>query len=214
MPAEIQLGQTTDEAVAESPPDTNHIAIYSTDVANGIIHLQTSSGSVIVLGGSGSSGSVWRSGAGVPGLDTPGADGDYYINTNTGVVYARTGGTYYLVMSIMGPSGANGADGTDGANGINGSTWKTGVGVLSNTAGINGDCYLDCSTGYVYQKILGVYTHTGTLSAYSVIPISGELYWVPGGKYYTVPNGTVATATISGVVTIDGLLTCDGHLAV
>lgn len=50
-----------------------------------------------------------------------------------------------------------GPAGTDGTNGAPGSVWREGSGAPANTLGINGDYYLDGSTGDVYLKTAGVY---------------------------------------------------------
>jgi hypothetical protein len=54
----------------------------------------------------GAAGSTWRSGSGVP-LDSIGANGDFYLDTNTGDIYAKSTGAYGLVMNIKGPPGSS-----------------------------------------------------------------------------------------------------------
>ncbi len=49
---------------------------------------------------------AFRSGAGAP-ADTLGADGDQYLNTATGDVHTRAGGTYTITGNIKGTTGAN-----------------------------------------------------------------------------------------------------------
>jgi hypothetical protein len=58
----------------------------------------------------GAPGSVIYYGAGVPsgGL---GIDGDYYIRTSNGDLYSKSGGSWSVIMNIMGPAGAPGANG-------------------------------------------------------------------------------------------------------
>jgi hypothetical protein len=67
-------------------------------------------------GTDGADGSVWRSSSGVPS-NSLGVDGDYYLNTANGDVYAKAAGAYSVVANITGPAGADGADGADGAPG-------------------------------------------------------------------------------------------------
>lgn len=57
-------------------------------------------------GSAGAPGSTWRNGAGVPNNAT-GNDGDYWIDTNTGDIYAKATGAYGLVMNIKGPPGSS-----------------------------------------------------------------------------------------------------------
>lgn len=57
-------------------------------------------------GTAGAAGSTWRSGAGVP-VDATGNNGDYWLDTNTGDIYAKATGVYGLVMNIKGPPGSS-----------------------------------------------------------------------------------------------------------
>lgn len=57
-------------------------------------------------GAAGAPGTTWRSGSGVP-IDSVGANGDYYLDTNTGDIYAKATGVYGLVMNIKGPPGSS-----------------------------------------------------------------------------------------------------------
>jgi hypothetical protein len=52
-------------------------------------------------GSGGAAGTVWRDGAGTPN-DAVGANGDYYLDDDTGDVYARSAGAYGLVANIKG----------------------------------------------------------------------------------------------------------------
>jgi len=59
-------------------------------------------------GAQGDPGSVWYSGAGVPGGGT-GIDGDYYLRTATGDVYLKAAGSWgSVLLNIMGPAGPSG----------------------------------------------------------------------------------------------------------
>ena len=57
-------------------------------------------------GTAGAPGSVLRSGAGVPN-DSTGNNGDYWLDTNTGDLYAKATGSYGLVMNLKGPPGSS-----------------------------------------------------------------------------------------------------------
>lgn len=52
-------------------------------------------------GTDGADGSVWRDGSGVPSNGL-GVNGDYYLDDDTGLVYAKAGGTYSQVADIHG----------------------------------------------------------------------------------------------------------------
>lgn len=66
--------------------------------------------------GTGTNGSVWHNGAGVP-ENSLGADGDYYLNNANADVYLRTTGIYAVVANIKGLTGAQGIQGATGATG-------------------------------------------------------------------------------------------------
>lgn len=57
--------------------------------------------------------SKWHSGSGAPagGL---GNDNDFYLNTDNGDVYKKSGGSWALQVNIQGADGSDGADGADG----------------------------------------------------------------------------------------------------
>lgn len=76
-------------------------------------------------GATGTAGAVWRNGTGAPSAAL-GINGDYYLATDTGNVYARSGGTYSLLANIKGATGATGATGPTGATGATGATGSTG----------------------------------------------------------------------------------------
>jgi hypothetical protein len=58
-------------------------------------------------GPEGTDGSVWRNGSGAPAAGL-GADGDYYLDTATGDVYAKAAGAYTVQGNIKGPAGSGG----------------------------------------------------------------------------------------------------------
>jgi hypothetical protein len=65
-----------------------------------------------------------------------------------------------VVMNIKGPKGddgANGADGAAGADGQDGSKWYSGSGSPSDSTGIDGDFYLNTTTGDVSVKAGGTW---------------------------------------------------------
>ena len=101
-----------------------------------------------VIGISGSDGATWLSGNGAPAA-TAGSDGDLYLDVDSGDVFRRSAGAWAILLNIEGQSG------TAGANGVDGATWITGAGAPAAGLGIDGDLYLDISTGDVFQKSAG-----------------------------------------------------------
>jgi type VI secretion system secreted protein VgrG len=61
----------------------------------------------------------WLSGNRVPGMAL-GKDGDYYLNSESGDVYAKVSGEWTVVTNIIGPAGPQGAKGDLGVQGIQG----------------------------------------------------------------------------------------------
>ena len=102
----------------------------------------------------GDHGTTWRDGTSPP-ANTLGIDGDYYLEHTMGDVYLRAFGVYSVVANLRGPTGTTGAAGAAGAPG---SVWRNGIGAPTSGLGINGDFYLNDTTGDVSQKISGAYT--------------------------------------------------------
>jgi hypothetical protein len=115
-------------------------------------------------GATGAAGSAWRSAAGVPSNGL-GVNGDYYLNTSTGDVYAKSGGVYSVVANIKGATGAQGstgATGSQGPSGTNGNTIRYGTSTASSGLGIDGDFYINTSINILYgPKSLGSWPSTG-----------------------------------------------------
>lgn len=98
--------------------------------------------------GGGGGGGTWLNGTGVPG-PALGNDGDYYLRTTTGDVYAKTSGAWDIVANITGPAGTAG------------SRWYNGTGVPAAGLGVNGDYYLRTTTNDVYAKASGSWSVVG-----------------------------------------------------
>ena len=99
-------------------------------------------------GPAGAAGSMWYEGSTAPSAGT-GANGDHYLNTATGDVYVKAAGAWgSAIGNIRGPQGPAGS-------GSPGSTWYSGSGAPSAGTGINGDYYLNITTGDVYTKSSG-----------------------------------------------------------
>jgi uncharacterized protein (TIGR02145 family) len=81
----------------------------------------------------------WHSGTGDPASGT-GKDGDYYLNTVSGDVFAKASGTWTVVTNIVGATGATGpqgASGRDGANGHSPATTSTSTLFLASSGTID-----------------------------------------------------------------------------
>lgn len=68
-----------------------------------------STGATGATGSAGTNGSTWYSGSGAPGGGT-GVNGDYYFRTDTGQVYAKSGGSWSAIANLTGPTGPGSGD--------------------------------------------------------------------------------------------------------
>jgi uncharacterized protein (TIGR02145 family) len=80
----------------------------------------------------------WLSGATVPDAGL-GKDGDYYLNTASGDVSAKTGGAWAVVTNIVGAPGVTGAKGDKGDAGTNGTNGIDGIPGAKGDKGDKGD---------------------------------------------------------------------------
>lgn len=80
--------------------------------ADGSVWVVDTDGTRTRLPDGGSGGGAWYNGSGAPsgGL---GADGDYYLDDDTGDVYAKTAGVWSVAANIKGPTGPTNYDGGD-----------------------------------------------------------------------------------------------------
>ncbi|SNW62030.1 Collagen-like protein [Orpheovirus IHUMI-LCC2] len=122
-------------------------------------------------GTAGTPGSQIFTAAGVPS-SALGVDGDFYLDTATGNYYIKAGGVWALQGNLQGQQGLPGEPG---------SQIFTGAGAPLPATGVDGDFYLDTTTGDYYTKIAGVWTPQGNLQ--------GE----PGSQIYT-DNGVPSPA--------------------
>ena len=93
-------------------------------------------------GSDGADGSVWRNGSGAPSNGL-GANGDYYLDTATADVYAKSGGTYSIVANIKGLDGIGA--GTVTSVGL---TAPTGLTVSGSPVTSSGTLALSLTSGY------------------------------------------------------------------
>jgi hypothetical protein len=156
----------------------------------------------------------WKYGAGVPASNL-GLVGDYYLDTATGNVYAKTNGsTWVLISNITGPQGAAGAVGATGSTGAagvagpQGPIGLTGPQGLPGTNGTNGTNGLNaatlttvepaganCATGGVKLEFGPDVNGNGLLDAGEIVPVLTQY----------VCNGAVGAQGIQGVAGANGL---------
>lgn len=106
-------------------------------------------GATGAVGATGADGTKIYSGAVVPAA-TLGANGDFYLNTATSMLYGpKTAAGWGTAKSLIGATGAPGATGATGATGVAGSKILSGTGVPAASVGSNGDYYLD-PTNYLF----------------------------------------------------------------
>ncbi len=95
--------------------------------------------------------SAFYSGATVPD-PLFGVSGDYYLRTTNGDLYLKTGGSWAVTASLIGPTGDTGDPGPAGTSVL------SGAGVPSNGLGSNGDFYINTSDYTIYgPKASGVW---------------------------------------------------------
>jgi len=104
-------------------------------------------------GDPGAPGATWHSGSGSPGGEL-GADGDYYLDTDSDDIHQKSSGSWSQIGSIRGQQGEPGEQGADGA------TWHSGSGSPDVGLGGDGDHYLDTDAGDVYVKAEGSWGQT------------------------------------------------------
>lgn len=115
---------------------------------------QGPSGPTGPVGPAGEDGSVIYAGSGQADNST-GAEGDYYLNQNTGELYGPKdengwGNPIIVLMGEDGQDGADGQDGVDGQDGEDGSVIHAGDGPPADDLGTDGDYYFDKSSGEFY----------------------------------------------------------------
>lgn len=98
-------------------------------------------------GADGLSGSRIFGGTGAP-LSTIGATIDYYIDFNTGDLYAKGTGAWIVVSSLKGPGGSDGTDGSE---------WFNGTGAPAPSLGAVNDFYINTNNGDLYKKAGGTW---------------------------------------------------------
>ncbi|AQN67974.1 collagen repeat protein with bclb C-terminal domain [Saudi moumouvirus] len=114
-------------------------------------------------GDKGDIGSQIFTGIGAPD-PTLGTNGDVYLDNSTGYLYQNFGGLWAPQTNLTGPKGdvgdlgEKGNVGSKGDKGDIGSQIFTGIGIPNPFLGVNGDVYLNNTTGDLYRKAGGVWT--------------------------------------------------------
>lgn len=115
-------------------------------------------------GDTGTAGKTILNGNGAPSNGL-GADGDFYIATNTAFIYGpKASGAWPAGSSIIGPTGPQGVVGATGNAGADGKTLRYGSGAPSNGLGVDGDFYIDLAADDLYgPKAGGAWPLPGSL---------------------------------------------------
>jgi len=150
-------------------------------------------------GADGADGSVWHSDTGVPSIFL-GADGDFYLRTDTGDVYEKASGTWSVVDNLTGPSGPAGADGVDGVSDPDARIVYP-VEDLQGSITLNESGLVDNNTSgrlLVTTGSNGTITVTLPTQATSAIRNGAMFTLVNKGPNYTVQIAAEVGATING----------------
>ena len=107
-------------------------------------------------GEDGAPGASWSTGDGEP-EPSDGREGDFYLDTSSLELYAKTASGWQLVGSIQGERGEEGEPGAAGAS------WLSGNGAPGNDLGQPDDVFFDRETSNLYQKGISEWTLIGNL---------------------------------------------------
>lgn len=137
---------------------------------------------VFIPGNAGADGKTVLSGTTVP-ANTLGANGDFYINKNTWLIYGpKTSGSWGTGTSLVGPTGATGPQGQTGLTGATGATGPQGPqgdpGL--SPAGLTWRGFYNASTTYVLNDVVSYngssfWVHTGPVTG--VTPTNSGAQW-------------------------------------
>lgn len=157
-----------------------------------------------------------------------GSNGDTYVNTLSGDVFAKNNGVWAKTGNIRGPAGpagANGTNGTNGTDGVNGTSIEQGTVNPTNAVGHDGDTYLNTLTGDVFFRAAGAWAKTGNImgpvgpqgpaGGQQTITISGDASGsgISSIALTLAPSGVTAGTYNSLVVNAKGLVTSGANVA-
>ena len=148
----------------------------------------------------GANGSIWFAEAAAPVDATPPEgfrdDLDFYLDTQTGNVYQRSAGAFYLTTTLVGPQGLAGADGADAA------TWFTSAGPLDPAnppAGmVDGDFHLDTVSGDVTELSAGTAVAKGNIRGPQGLPGEAGVKGEPGSRWFSGVGSTLPAEMVDG----------------
>ncbi len=138
---------------------------------------------------------AWHSDAGAPGT-TLGTNGDYYLDTDTGDLYAKEEGVWSLKTNIAGPRGEKGDTGEQGPQGEPGPAGTFPGGSIAGTVSICDE--QDHSGVSVFVPGHSFMAKTAQSGAY-------QLHHLPAGTYSVVAElAGNASATLQDITVVDG----------
>jgi hypothetical protein len=136
-----------------------------------VANIKGATGATGSTGAAGADGATWTAGAEVPD-NSSGSDGDFFL-LDTGVVYEKIAGTWTATsINLTGPQGPQGETGEQGPQGQQGETgtagdpgavWFDGAADPTDDVGIDGDYYLNHTSGDVFRKVTGAWALRGNI---------------------------------------------------
>lgn len=226
----VQLYNSDDTLVGDVDILTSADCVYFSDGETFQQKLDAGS----LKGQTGNRGTIWWSGTGITGTATTASIyaqsgvtsanvNDWYLNTNTGLVYQCTvAGAAAIAKwvykgSIKGDTGANGAQGTQGVKGEDGSTWLSGSTVPTTSQGKDDDFYLNSTNYDIYKRTSGNWNKIGNIKgekgATGTAGTNGAA-GQRGSKHYfgTAITGTATEGTVFSGSGITSALVDDEYL--
>lgn len=143
-------------------------------------------------GTDGADGSSVRSGAGAPAAGL-GNEGDVYIDSTTGDLYAKGAGGWAKTGSLKGPAGTDGTDGDDAGATLRGAPWFA----FALTAAFLDAPQLITSETYTETSSSAVFTFTGA-SQHGRLAFQAAGTYLPGGINLSSFESISLNATLTG----------------
>ena len=154
---------------------------------------------------SGKDGSQLYADAGVPTTDLVN-EGDYYIDLETWYLYIRENGAWVKLFCMQGPQGEQGLQGPKGDQGDQGPKGDAGsqiyadAEVPANTAGKDGDIFVDLTNFDFYMKIEGAWQRIGNIKGKDGVDgVNGT----DGAAFYCDAGDPAASAGKNGDVYVN-----------
>ena len=133
-------------------------------------------------------------------VDTSGNEGDFYLNTTNGDLWKKKNNVWEKIANFKGEKGDKGLDGNKIINGT--------VDTPDNSAGNEGDFYLNTKTGDLWKKEKGVYTKLANIKG-----DKGDtgLTGVKGDTGVGIQDITVAESQVDGGNNVVTITMTDGN---